>query len=56
MLVYLSMILYIRRAVKIEQRRQIANNRDAIVLKRILIVYIASLLAGFPTVIILMTY
>lgn len=56
MLIYLSIVQYIRRTIITEQRRQRANRRDATILRRIIIVYFASLMAGLPTIIVLIIY
>ena len=48
MLIYLSIIQYIRRTIITEQRRRRANRRDATILRRIIVVYFTSLMAGLP--------
>ena len=55
-IIYAYIMQYIRRAINIKRKRQKANKRDIIILRRILILLLFLVLMGVPTLCVLMIY
>jgi hypothetical protein len=55
-IIYIYIVKYIRRTAQTQQHRKSANQRDALVLKRILLLVLALLTLGIPTLCVMIIY
>ena len=55
-IVYACIIRYVRQTVQIQQRRQNANKRDILIVKRIIILVLIAMAIGIPTACLLIIY
>ncbi|UJR09144.1 hypothetical protein I4U23_013392 [Adineta vaga] len=53
MIIYMSILRYVRQTVTLRRKRRRANKRDVIILRRILLLLVSLILIGIPTLIIL---